>query len=65
MPVRYKVKIKCLETGEIYPSICKAAFENDLEPQDIRWSLRTGKKKAGRTYVKLEEGENNGRTNNQ
>lgn len=62
MPVRYKVKVQCVETGEIYDSICKAAFENDLEPQDIRWCLKTGKKKMGRTFRKIEEDEN-GRTN--
>jgi hypothetical protein len=63
MPARFKVKVKCVETGDIYPSICKAAFENDLEPQDIRWCLKTGKKKMGKTFIKLEE-EEDGRTNN-
>ena len=63
MPIRFKVKIKCVDTGVIYPSINKAAFENDLEPQDIRWCLKTGKKKMGKTFIKIEE-EDNGRTNN-
>lgn len=55
MPIRKKVKIKCVTTGEIYPSINKAAFENDLEPQDIRWCLKTGGKKMGKNFIKLEE----------
>lgn len=55
MPTRKKVKIKCVTTGEIYPSINKAAFENDLEPQDIRRCLRTGEKKMGKIFIKLEE----------
>ena len=63
MPIRQKVKIKCVTTGEVYPSINKAAFENDLEAQDIRWCLRTGGKKMGKIFIKLEE-EDNGKTNN-
>lgn len=55
MPIRKKVKIKCVTTGEIYPSINKAAFENDLEPQDIRWCLKTGGKKMGKNFIKLKE----------
>lgn len=64
MPARYKIKVKCVETGEIYESISKAAFENDLEPQDIRWCLRTKGKKMGRTFVKLEEENNDGKVYN-
>lgn len=60
MPVRFKVKVKCLETGQVYESINKAAFAEDVDEAAIRLSIKTGRKKAGKTFVRVEEGKDGG-----
>lgn len=55
MPARFRIKVKCIETGKAYKSISQASFEEDLEPYLIRQSIKLNKKVSGRTFVKIEE----------
>lgn len=62
MPPRFKIRVKCIETGKIYESIGEASFNENVETYAIRNCLKTGNKYLGKHFVKVEE-ETNEKTN--
>lgn len=48
-----KTKVKCLETGVVYPSIRNAEQSLGIRKNGIRNSMAAGTKVAGYTFVKL------------
>lgn len=57
MPSRYKIKVKCVETGKTYNSIGEASFNENVETYAIRTCLKTGNKYLGKHFIKIEEEE--------